>query len=152
MASRAAKWRWQLAPLLIPAIILSWLAGTQLTAFFQEYTPATFAVNPILPDEASIRRGQELYTANCVPCHGLMGQGDGPEAAKLSPPPADFTAGHTSTHPDGDLFYWIKEGYPDSDMPAFGPKLPDEDIWHLVNYVRRLSAPAGQMQMESSMP
>jgi mono/diheme cytochrome c family protein len=55
-------------------------------------------------------------------------------------PPADFTLGHTDTHPEGDLFYWIQNGLSNGAMPAFGAQLSDEEIWHLVNYVRRLSA------------
>jgi mono/diheme cytochrome c family protein len=152
LATRAAKWRWQVVPLLVPAIIVSWIAGLQLTTFFQEYTPAKFATNPILTDEASIARGQALYATHCIACHGPEGRGNGPAAAGLSPPPADFTAGHTESHPDGDLYYWIKEGFPGSAMPAFSSQLKDEDVWHLVNHVRRLSAQGNQMQMESGMP
>jgi methionine-rich copper-binding protein CopC len=50
------------------------------------------------------------------------------------------TSGHTDTHPDGDLFYWIKEGIDGSAMPAFDRQLSDDEIWNLVNYVRRLSS------------
>lgn len=144
LAGRAAKWRWQMLPLLVPAIIVSWIGAMQLTTFFREFTPAKFTTNPILPDAASIARGQGLYAAHCVACHGEDGRGDGPQATSLSPKPADFTSGHTDSHPDGDVYYWIKNGIPNSAMPAFGSQLSDEDVWNLVNYIRRLSAQGRQ--------
>lgn len=140
VAGRAAKRDWQLAPLLIPGFVAFWIGGLQIFTFYQEFTPTKFATNPILPDTGSVTRGESLYTNNCAMCHGPAGRGDGPLAENFSPPPADFTSGHTDSHPDGDIFFWIKQGIPNSAMPAFGEQLSDEDIWHLVNYVRRLSA------------
>lgn len=140
VAVRAAKQEWQLAPLLLLSILAFWLGAGQLFTFFdEEYTPSKFLTNPILPDSASVTEGQLLFEANCVVCHGEQGYGDGPAALTLNPPPVDFTAGHTETHPDGDLFYWIRNGVEDTAMPAFGDKFSREETWHLVNYVRRLS-------------
>lgn len=152
MASRAAKRDWQLIPLFLPALLAFWIGGTQLITFFREFTPAKFVTNPILPDAASIARGEELYTTMCVACHGPAGRGDGPLVAELNPPPADFTAGHTESHPDGDVYYWIKEGIADTAMPAFREQLRDDDVWHLVNYVRRLSAQEYQAPSGSGSP
>ena len=73
-------------------------------------------------------------------CHGLEGYGDGPAAENLPLPPPDFGSGHTDSHPDGDLYYWIRNGIEESPMPSFGDILSEEETWHLVNYVRRLSA------------
>lgn len=141
IAVKAAKNEWQLIPLLAISLIAFWLGASQLLTFFNEdFTPAKFATNPILPDVESIAIGQGLFEENCVQCHGREGRGDGPVAASLNPPPADFASGHTATHPDGDLFYWILNGIEDTDMPAWDAKLDDEQVWHLVNYVRRLSA------------
>lgn len=141
VAVKAAKNEWQLIPLLVISLIAFWLGASQLLNFFTvEYTPAKFANNPILPDVESIAIGQALYTENCVPCHGETGQGDGPTAASIYPPPADFTSGHTAIHPDGDLYYWILNGIPETKMPPFAEYISKEEAWHLVNYVRRLSA------------
>ncbi|MBI5566109.1 MAG: cytochrome c [Chloroflexi bacterium] len=38
------------------------------------------------------------------------------------------------------MFYWIQNGITGSAMPAFKAALSGDDLWHLVNYVRRLSA------------
>lgn len=141
---RAAKNEGQLVVLLAISLVCFWLGGSQLYTFFTvEYTPAKFATNPILPDAESIAMGQALFTENCVPCHGPEGRGNGPTAQTLSPPPADFAAGHTATHTDGDLYYWILQGIEDTAMPAFGDQLTEEQAWNLVNYVRRLSVREG---------
>jgi len=127
------------------SLLLFWLGASQLLDFFgQEFTPARFVTNPVLPDAASVATGQALYEAHCASCHGLEGRGDGPNAASLPSPPADFGSGHTAIHPDGDLYFWIREGIADTQMPAFGEQFTREEVWHLVNYVRRLSAQASQ--------
>jgi copper transport protein len=137
---RAAKNEGQLVVLLAISLVCFWLGGSQLFTFFdQEYTPAKFATNPILPDVESVAIGQELFNENCIACHGPEGRGNGPTAQSLSPPPADFAAGHTATHTDGDLYFWILQGIEDTAMPAFESQLTEEQAWHLVNYVRRLS-------------
>ena len=40
---------------------------------------------------------------------------------------------------DGEIFVAIRDGIgPDFAMDAFGGPLADEEIWHVVNYVRSL--------------
>ncbi|MCP4415742.1 MAG: c-type cytochrome [Chloroflexi bacterium] len=140
VAVRAAKNETQLVVLLAISLVSLWLGSSQLYNFFtNDFTPAKFTTNPILPDVESVAIGQALFTENCVACHGLEGGGDGPTALTLSPPPADFAAGHTATHTDGDLFFWILQGIEETAMPSYEDQFTEEQIWHLVNYVRRLS-------------
>jgi len=98
--------------------------------------------NPIQPDAASVSRGQPLYQSWCVPCHGVAGKGDGPIGITLNPPPADLTA-HTApgVHTDRQLYLWITNGYPNSQMPAFKGQLDDQQRWDIVNYIRTLAQP-----------
>jgi copper transport protein len=106
-----------------------------------EVGPAMALINPIPPNIDSVTAGGELYQRNCVPCHGVTGQGDGPVGLTLNPPPADLTI-HTApgVHPDGQLFLWISDGFPGaSAMPAFRSVISDEDRWNLVNYLRTLN-------------
>lgn len=152
LATRAAKKEWHLVFLLTLSLSGIWIGSTQLIQFFDtEYTPAKFLNNPVIPDAESIAIGEPLFQENCIPCHGSKGRGDGPASFNLNPPPADFGAGHTDTHPDGDLYYWIREGVDDTAMPAFSDRLSKEEAWHLVNYVRRLSALAAQEQAEQAL-
>ncbi len=140
ISTRAARTEWQLIPLLALSLLAFWIGSRQIIEFFDtQYTPAKFTTNPILPDVESVAIGQQLFTDNCVACHGVAGKGDGPSGVTLNPPPVDFTDGHTATHTDGDLYYWILEGIEGSSMPAFADNVTHEQAWHLVNYVRRLS-------------
>lgn len=105
---------------------------------------ASGPVNPLPADERTRTAGQRLYTQNCLTCHGAGGRGDGPAAAGLQPRPADFTQ-HMAPglHTDGQVFLWIKEGYPGGGaMPAWGGRLSDEQIWQLVTYLRTFGGQA----------
>jgi mono/diheme cytochrome c family protein/uncharacterized membrane protein len=95
--------------------------------------------NPVPATKTSLESGKKLYEQNCLPCHGAIGKGDGPAGLALRPPPADLTV-HTApgVHPDGQLFEWITNGYPDSAMPAFNVDLTDAQRWDLVYFIRTL--------------
>ena len=46
---------------------------------------------PLAPAKApDLARGAALYTQNCAGCHGVRGDGHGPDAAKLDPAPVAF--------------------------------------------------------------
>ena len=49
------------------------------------------SANPLPVTEQNLLRGKEVFLERCVGCHGLKGNGKGPGARFLSPPPADFT-------------------------------------------------------------
>jgi copper transport protein len=93
--------------------------------------------NPVPPDSQSIAAGQALFAANCAACHGETGKGDGPVGLTLNPRPADLTQ-HAipGVHTDAQLFEWITNGFPGSQMPAFKSTLSDTDRWNLVNFMR----------------
>jgi mono/diheme cytochrome c family protein len=110
-----------------------------IVTFAREATPGLALTNPFLPDDVSLAAGKQLFEVNCVTCHDEQGRGNGPAATSLSVKPPDFGSGHLDIHTDGDVFYWIQNGPSNnSPMPAFKSKLNDDDIWNLVNYVRRL--------------
>ena len=94
-------------------------------------------VNPVVPDEASIAAGRSLFQANCTQCHGDGGQGDGPLAPDLDPPPLDLSI-HVPLHPDGELFGFIRNGIPETAMPAFIDRFSKLQIWNLINFLQTL--------------
>ncbi len=93
-------------------------------------------VNPLPATSDVIARGETTYTQQCLSCHGVDGHGDGTLADGMFPKPADFSAAHTKVHPDGQLFDWIQNGKPGTDMPAFGSTLTDEQIWEVLHYIQ----------------
>ena len=95
--------------------------------------------NPISADANSIAQGRTLFEQNCAACHGRTGVP--PKGLNLNPYPLDLTV-HAPQHPDGQLFNFISKGVPGSAMRAWSSgdgKLTDEQIWHLVNYLRTLT-------------
>ena len=96
--------------------------------------------NPVASSAASIAAGKKLYDAQCASCHGPTGKGDGKAGALLKPLPSDLSDAewkHGST--DGEIFTVIRDGARQTGMRAYGSKVPANDIWNLVNYVRSLS-------------
>ncbi len=92
--------------------------------------------NPIQPISASVAAGEAIYRAHCQSCHGIVGAGDGPAAAALTPRPADLRIHMAAGHTDGQLFYWITEGFKGTAMPAFKNVLSEEERWHAINFIR----------------
>lgn len=116
-----------------------------LSAAFTNSQPQPWSVpdnfqklkNPVASDDSSVSIGKELYGKHCRSCHGKEGLGDGPKAAQLDTPSGDFTSEDFKSQSDGSIFYKTREGR--DDMPSFKKKIPnEEDIWHLVNFIRTL--------------
>jgi cytochrome c553 len=87
------------------------------------------------------------FRANCSRCHGAVGGGDGPMAARLRTRPRDYRTGRFKRTPladrarprHADLVATIQQGIPGTAMPAFGPRLALADIAGLADHVRMLS-------------
>jgi len=90
--------------------------------------------NPVKADSTSIRAGEALYKKNCASCHGKSGLGDGVVARTLLTFPGDFSREYYQSQTDGEHFYKTKYGR--DEMPKYESKLIDEEIWHIVNYMR----------------
>lgn len=103
-------------------------------------TPAARALrNPVAATPASVTAGAAAYKKYCAFCHGVDAKGNGPLAPKDSNPPSlvDATWTHGST--DGEIFTVMSNGAgPTSKMVGFKGKMPDQDVWHIVNYLRSL--------------
>ncbi len=97
--------------------------------------------NPVPKTAESVAAGKAVYAQHCAVCHGVDGHGDGPAAARLSPPPTDLYAAHVDYHSDKQLYDWIHDGINGSAMTGFKGQLSDQQIWDVVNYVRSLRHP-----------
>ena len=106
-----------------------------------QYDPGVDAlVNPVQPDFKSLGAGKKSYETYCVTCHGAAGMGDGPvsmaSAAELKGPFAGvFPLVTAMGRSDGYIYNLIRGG--GLRMPSY-QRIPPEERWHLVNYVRYL--------------
>jgi mono/diheme cytochrome c family protein len=113
-------------------------------------------------DDKTLALGSKVYRQQCLHCHGLMGNGEGPTGQFLNPRPRDFrrgifkfisTAIKTGTDSNGkpvfetnrptlpsrkDLLRTLRNGIPTASMPAFN-LLPDDQLEALVSYIIHLS-------------
>jgi hypothetical protein len=100
--------------------------------------PTTYLANPMPSTPEAIAQGQHVFQQHCAVCHGRYGHGDGPAAARLTPPPADLTAAHVDDHTDGDLFWWLTHGIAGTAMPPWQAQLSEPERWMVVHYIRSL--------------
>lgn len=102
------------------------LASDLLAAYPVPLAPAK------APDPA---RGAALYAENCASCHGAKGDGLGPQAARLNPPPIAFTdATRARKRSLFALYQVIDQGLDGTAMQSFA-NLPSDDCWALADYV-----------------
>jgi quinol-cytochrome oxidoreductase complex cytochrome b subunit/cytochrome c553 len=92
---------------------------------------------PLKPqyEEGLVRKAARQYKDECASCHGATGKGDGPEVPKLQSEPKAFT---TERFWDEDtmknMIQVITEGEA-PDMPAFGPRLSQEEILAIATFI-----------------
>ena len=92
--------------------------------------PAAMGRNPYEENAWAVGEGKRLYAAyNCNGCHANGGGGMGPALMD-----ATWLYGSEPQN----VFATIVEGRPNG-MPAFGGKIPDQQVWQLVAYVRSMS-------------
>ncbi|MGH7265576.1 MAG: c-type cytochrome [Candidatus Rokuibacteriota bacterium] len=89
-------------------------------------------------------RGKALYQEKCVLCHGGTGAGwDWTRKVEKPPVPVPDLATAVPERDDRYLFTVVKDGGEGVGrsrfMPPFGFQLTDEEVWHLVAYMRSLA-------------
>jgi mono/diheme cytochrome c family protein len=92
--------------------------------------------NPMAATPASVAAGKQVYRRHCQACHGITGAGDGPAAMTLRPRPSDLRIHMAAGHTDGQLYFWITEGFAGTAMPAYKKVLAEEERWHVINFIR----------------
>lgn len=97
---------------------------------------------PLAPEfPPNLQRAAQLYAQNCASCHGATGNGRGPDAAKLDPPPIDFTdRARARERSLFGLYQVIEQGLEGTAMESFA-HLPPADRWSLAFFVGRFAYP-----------
>jgi cytochrome c oxidase cbb3-type subunit III len=89
------------------------------------------ALSPYQENAYGLAEGKRLYSAyNCNGCHAQGGGGIGPALMDEK-----WIYGSEPQR----IYSTISQGRPNG-MPAFGAKVPSQQIWQLVGYVQSLSA------------
>ena len=109
---------------------------------------ATPTINPVAPTPESIAAGKKADDANCAACHGNLAQGAVKAGVNISiieeqggkqpPDLTDDAWDHGSS--DVDIYTAIKKGLPPSMMAGWDGRIPDTDIWNIVNYLHTLAS------------
>ena len=89
--------------------------------------------DPYIHDQVALQEGWRLFNwYNCSGCHG--GHGGGGMAPSLRDPV--WLYGSSDAH----IFASIAEGR-GKGMPAWGTKIPEDQIWKLVAYIKSMRTP-----------
>jgi mono/diheme cytochrome c family protein len=77
-----------------------------------------------------------FFMQNCATCHGTSGDGEGPRAYFINPPPCNFLLDSSRQRLNlptlFDAIYWGRTG---SEMPAWHTVLSDQEIADLAEFV-----------------
>jgi mono/diheme cytochrome c family protein len=113
----------------------------------QSNPDAAKVTNPVAATPDSIAAGKKAYDANCAACHGHLAQGAAKagivisviedQGGKQPPDLTDDKFDNGST--DGEIFMVIKKGIAPTMMAPWEGRIPDNDIWSIVNYVRSIT-------------
>ncbi|MGB2714712.1 MAG: PQQ-dependent sugar dehydrogenase [Vicinamibacterales bacterium] len=103
--------------------------------------------NPVPSTPESIAAGKKAYDVNCAACHGNMGQGALKAGVAISiieeqggKQPPDLTDDQWDYgSSDGEIYTVIKKGVPPTMMAGWDGRIPDNDIWNIINYIRSLA-------------
>jgi len=91
--------------------------------------------NPLQRTTETLKRGQMLYNAYCIVCHGSAGEGDGTIVPKYPRPPS-LQSDKIKTYADGKVFHVITVGQ--NLMPSYASQIDPIDRWALIHYLRAL--------------
>jgi mono/diheme cytochrome c family protein len=92
------------------------------------HTPQDAAV-----PENLVALGRQVYTANCVQCHGMDGRGDGTAAAELLTAPTNFRQQRPTL---GQSLRAVRNGIEGTRMAAWTGRLNEGELVAVASYIR----------------
>lgn len=94
--------------------------------------------NPMAGDfsDEILLTGQNYYNTNCMVCHGVKADGNGPIKAKYPLPIPSLQSDKIKGWPDAHVYHVITMGQ--GTMGPYASMVPEKVRWQLVNYIRHL--------------
>ncbi len=100
------------------------------------------ARNPFPMSEEVLAAGAAAYQTHCYVCHGADGRGKGPVTGpNRFPMQQSLVDPITVGRSDGYIYGMIRVARSGL-MPAYGARIPYDERWYIVNYVRYLQQQA----------
>lgn len=155
MKTRTA-WLWIIIVIIVVALCAGFVASRMSISALDspgrlETRLATFAKHRIVAreaarlhiaepasSEASANSGQVLFSIECATCHGKDGRSPTHIGQSMYPRVPDLGSTDVQSWSDPQLFWIIANGVRLSGMPGFRKFNTDEQLWHLVHYIRTL--------------
>lgn len=108
-----------------------------------------YQVTAIPREPPDLKHAAVLYMEQCASCHGKAGDGSGPLAARMDPPPVNFRDHERySQRTLYGLYNTITQGVPDTTMRAYH-ELSVGERWALAFYVGHLAAEQAAQDVDS---
>ena len=115
--------------------------------FYGDGLPTGITSDPLVFNEAFLKRGEQRYNIHCAVCHGTSGNGKGVTskygiltAFNLQQPGALDPANAAAFRADGAIFDVITNGK--GLMGGYGGNITVRDRWAIVAYIRALQTAA----------
>lgn len=86
----------------------------------------------VVPD---LSRGEELYRGNCEKCHGSNGDGNGPSAKDLDPPPRSFLEERMNQLAPHQIYNAVTFGVEGTEMPSHLESFSDQERWNVAFFI-----------------
>jgi mono/diheme cytochrome c family protein len=153
--------------IVIATLLIAFAAGFLLFVFVAKPAPSVAKPAPVVAEPAKVvaqsapavsdmslpmplglkgdpAKGGAFFMTNCFTCHGVKGDGNGPRAYFITPPPRNFlleTSRQRLNRPV--LFEAITNGRLGTNMPAWGKVLSNQEIANVAEFVFQnfISAP-----------
>lgn len=115
----------QVCTLILAGVLVAAVATLPTSAAAQDFPP-------------DVTRGKAIYQRHCLSCHGAGGWGDGPDAAALRVPPANFHRFKSFLKSDEELLRTIEHGIVFSPMHSWQGQLTETERQDALAYIRLL--------------
>ena len=120
------------------ALALLSLACTETTTTTNTPSPATRTASPAAPAPAAsvdpLVTARANFAKHCEGCHGPAGEGGPVKVDNKTIKVPSLKADHAIKHTDDELIKIVTSG--EEAMPGFKDKLSQDEIAHLVHFVR----------------